>query len=256
MSSTYPPISFCCGVYNEEEILLEKLDKIKSGLIQIMGPQNFEIIITDNGSTDKTPEILKNLHDPLIRPFFTSQRGHGLAHRTNILNAKYEHVLLTGIDLPFGFMDLEQVLPIWDQYDIVVGSKAHPQSKIEYPWQRKVSSFFFRKLLRLFFNIKIRDPQGAVFLHRSTVLPLLKFATETNTFFTTQLIIYATSCDFNMTEVPVTMIQDKHKRKSRYKLIQDSKAILKSMLKEYKKLQKLQPEIEELKKSYSVRSSI
>src|SRR4030067_2091489 len=147
-------VSFCVPVYNEEEILIEYLGKIKKGLGKVLGKDNYEIVVVENGSTDSTKQLLNNLMENKVKYYFAEGKGHGNAYKLGIEKAKYEYIVLSAIDIPFGFSDLKNALPRWDRYDILFGSRRHPKSRVIIPWQRKISSFLYNKLLRIFFGVK------------------------------------------------------------------------------------------------------
>src|SRR5581483_11556653 len=216
-------VSFCIPVYNEEEILLQYLKKIRLGLTQILGKGNFEMLVIENGSTDQTVSILKNVKYPGLRIFYAPSKGHGIAYKIGIEKAKYENIVLSALDIPFGFSDLKAALPIWDNYDIIFGSKAHPKSKIYSLLERRIASFLYRIILKLLFNIPIRDTQGTMFLKKSKILPILPYCRAKNAFFTAQLALYGKRFGLKMIEIPVTYHR-KHiiVRKSKYNIMLNS----------------------------------
>jgi len=65
---TSPVVSVCIPVYNTERFIL---DAVRSVLSQTY--QDFEIVIVDNASTDRTPALLATLDDPRIRVFHNEQ---------------------------------------------------------------------------------------------------------------------------------------------------------------------------------------
>lgn len=234
MSTNNYFLSFCIPVYNEGEIIVAKIAEIQKGLNKILKHQNFEVLVIENGSTDNTLNVLENIKDSNLNVISVGEKGHGLAMRTAILNSKAEFVLLTAIDLPFGFSDLEEMLKINNKYDLIFGSKAHSKSIIYSLLLRKVSSTTYRLLLKLLFNVKIGDTQGTVFLNRLTITPLLKFCDAKNAFFSAQLAVFAKRNNLKMTEVPVRMTNDVL-RKSKYNIFRDGRIMLTSMLTTYLK---------------------
>jgi hypothetical protein len=58
----------------------------------------------------------------------------------------------------------------WYKADIIVGSKRHPASKVEYPWQRKILSFGYQTLVWLLFDLKVKDTQVGMKFYRREVL--------------------------------------------------------------------------------------
>jgi len=225
-------LSFCVPVYNEEKIIISKIIEIQKGLNEILKKKKYEIIIVENGSTDNTLNELKKIKEDNINVISLEKKGHGLAMRESILKAKGENVLLTAIDLPFGFSDLKEMLKISDQYDIIFGSKSHPKSITYSPTIRKVASKTYRRFLKSLFNIKTGDTQGTVFLKRDSVLPFLKKCDADNAFFSAQLAIFSERLCLKITEVPVVNVKI-ILRKSKYNVFKNGGEMLLSMFKTY-----------------------
>jgi len=228
-------LSFCVPVYNEEKILLLKIAEIQKSLERLLGNKSYEILIVENGSTDSTLKELKKVKAKNLNVIVLKNKGHGLAMRESILNAKGEFVLLTAIDLPFGFSDLKEMLKIANDYDIIFGSKSHPKSITYSPVIRRIASVVYRLLIKLLFNIKSGDTQGTVFLKRKRILPLLEQCDSNNAFFSAQLAIYAEKQGLRVAEVPVENVK-KILRKSKYHVLSNGEEMLVSMFKTYIKL--------------------
>lgn len=225
-------LSFCIPVHNEEKILLLKIAEIQKNIKRLLGNKTYEILVVENGSTDNTLKELNKIKDKNLNVIVLKKKGHGLAMRESILKAKGKNILLTAIDLPFGFSDLKEMLKVSKNYDIIFGSKSHPKSITYSPAIRKVASKAYRLLLKLLFNIKTGDTQGTVFLKRNRILPLLKKCDSENAFFSAQLAIYAEKQGLRVIEVPVENVR-KILRKSKYHVFSNGGEMLVSMLRTY-----------------------
>jgi len=231
MSRKSRTITYCIGIYNEERILLSSIKKLQKKLAETFGRNNFEILLIDNGSTDNTAKVLKRLKNTAIKVITIKKKGHGLALKTGIENARYNTVLLTAIDLPFDFSDLEQFMKHWDSSDMVFGSKAHPKSKTNTTVVRFFSSQLYRILIKRVLHVPINDPQGTIFLKKDKVLPFLQLCDSETAFFTTQLALYATRSKLKILEVPISMNRTRMRR-SKYNVITDGGKILFSLFRE------------------------
>jgi len=57
----------------------------------------------------------------------------------------------------------------WNNADIVVGSKLHPESKVNYPIQRKILSWGYRTLTHTLFGFNVKDTQVGFKIFRKKV---------------------------------------------------------------------------------------
>jgi hypothetical protein len=91
--------------------------------------------------------------------------------------------------------------------DVVIGSKRHPQSQVEYPKFRRFQSAIYQLVVRLLFNLNVRDTQTGLKLFRRQVLhealPLLaikKFA------FDLELLVVAHQLGYRkILEAPISL---------------------------------------------------
>ena len=81
------PVSVLMPVYNREEYVG---DAIRSILVQTYA--DFELLIVNDGSTDKTREVIESFSDKRIKVFHTRNRGWAAALRTGMSHAKGEYL--------------------------------------------------------------------------------------------------------------------------------------------------------------------
>ena len=232
MSTNNYYLSFCIPVFNEEKIISSKIIEAQKNLKKILKEKSFEILIVENGSTDNTLKELQKIKAKNFRIIKLKDKGHGLAMRTAIQQANAKFVLLTAIDLPFGFSDIDEMLKISNRYTIIFGSKSHAMSITYSPKIRMITSKIYRIFLKLLFGIKIKDTQGTVFLNRELIIPLLKNCDANNAFFSAQLAIFSEKEGLKVTEVPVKM-EKEILRKSKYNVLNSGSEMLATMLKTY-----------------------
>jgi dolichol-phosphate hexosyltransferase len=117
-----PELSVLIPVYNEERTLERLLDAVEER------PEVSELVIVDDGSTDRTPEILSARHFTIPVQVIRHERnrGKGAALRTAILAAKGEVALVQDADLEYDPAEFPLLLaPIErGRAEVVYGSRS------------------------------------------------------------------------------------------------------------------------------------
>ena len=113
-------ISVVIPVYNEEKGGAKGIDQVKHALENI--PGQWEIITVNDGSTDKTEEILKQFSYAKIINH-NSNRGYGAAIKTGIKSAIYENILIIDADNTYPADRIPELLNNMEHHDMVVGAR-------------------------------------------------------------------------------------------------------------------------------------
>lgn len=164
-------LSIVVPSYKQERTIQKNLTTIITTLSKI--GISYEIIVVVDGRVDKTFKNAmkvknKNLH---IYQYEVNQ-GKGHAVKYGMLKAKGDIV---------GFLDAgNEIDPIsismllnhmdWYDADIIVGSKLHPVSQVEYPFARVILSWGYRTFTRILFGFAIRDTQVGLKLFKKKVI--------------------------------------------------------------------------------------
>ncbi len=113
-------ISIVIPCLNEEASIAQVIEKAKIGAQKIGLP--FEIIVVDNGSTDRSAQIAKESGACVL---YETHRGYGAALRKGFDNAKYDILAMGDADLTYDFTKLNELaeLIIAGEADFVIGNR-------------------------------------------------------------------------------------------------------------------------------------
>lgn len=117
---------------------------------------DYEIIIVDDGSRDRTGEISDRLAAELPHVRAVHNRpnlGYGGALQRGFREATKPWVFYTDGDGQFDFDEIEKLLPLLERFDIVSGYRLDRQD----PFMRKVNAFGWTLLVNVVFNLWLRD---------------------------------------------------------------------------------------------------
>jgi len=160
-------ISVFFPAYNEEENIEKTVRRAQNFLSKYA--TKYEIIIVDDGSTDKTGEIADRLaeKDSHIRVIHHSpNKGYGEALKSGFYNAKYGWIVTTDSDGQFDFSELENLWAKSKEADVVIGYRL----KRKDPFFRKLFGFGWTFLNNLLFGLKVRDIDCSFKLVRRKVI--------------------------------------------------------------------------------------
>lgn len=161
--------------FGQENIIQQYIKKVESALIQTGYP--YEIIVVVDGKIDKTFDKASQIKSKTVNVVgYEKNHGKGYAVRFGMVRAKGDIVgfIDAGTDLnPNGLSMLLEHFK-WYDADIIIGSKRHPVSKVNYPFDRKIISYTSQLLIRLLFGVNVRDTQvGMKFFRREVIEDVL-----------------------------------------------------------------------------------
>jgi glycosyltransferase involved in cell wall biosynthesis len=170
-----PNISLFFPVYNDEKtierMVLKSIDVLKDIA------ENYEIIIINDGSPDKSGEIadeMAEIHKQITVIHHKQNQGYGAAIKTGFNNANYEWVCFTDGDDEYDVYDLKKMIALKDYYDLIITFR---YVKL-YSNFRIFVSGIYNKLFRWVFRTNYRDISTGLRLMRKSVFEELTIISD------------------------------------------------------------------------------
>ncbi|RLC92319.1 MAG: glycosyltransferase family 2 protein [Chloroflexi bacterium] len=193
-------LSIVLPAYNEEANVESAVERV-STVAQQLG-MDYEIILVNDGSTDRTGEIARELMQRI--PNFRlvehyPNRGYGGALKAGFAAATKDLIVFVPADNQFDFGEINRLLERIEEADIVSGYRARRQD----PFIRKLNAFGWNTLVRLLFGYLCRDIDCGFKLFRREVLKHVNLVSD-GAMIDTEFLAGAKARGFRIAEVPVT----------------------------------------------------
>lgn len=162
-------VSILVPVYNMEKNIERNINILAEKISPFIS--NFEIIISDDGSEDNSKNVIEkicNENKNIIGVYSKENHGKGnaLKRACEIANGKY--IIFCDGDMEIDPSQLENFFDIMhkENADIVIGSKRHKNSVVNYSNVRKLISFVYFMFVKIFFHLPIQDTQTGLKLFK------------------------------------------------------------------------------------------
>lgn len=179
-------------------------------------PYSYEVIIVDDGSTDKSRELIKEfIHKkPRYTLIANPHQGKAQTVTTGVLKAVGTYILFTDFDQATPITELDKLLPFFPEYDIVIGSRNTTRKGA--PFSRILMARGFMMLRNSILNLGIGDTQCGFKAFKKqiahTIFKKLKYyrlrrsvvGSNVTAGFDVELLYIARKLGFSIKEVPVT----------------------------------------------------
>lgn len=214
-------LSVIVPVFNEEA----RIERCIEQLIPHASRYHCEIIFVDNGSTDRTLDMLdvaSTIYRP-VRVVSLPERGKGAAVRHGMLAASGRYRFMCDVDLSAPAREIHRFLEFARLNDVVIGSREiHPEQTITTRKRRVIGRAFHRVVRSLVPGVQ--DTQCGFKMFRDyAAIKIFEQVTISGMAFDVQALHLAQSMGFSVEEIAVPWVNDP---RSRVRLVEDSLEML------------------------------
>lgn len=200
-------LSVIIPAFNEEPNLELAINEVSDFLSKNV--LDFEIIVINDGSIDRTEEIANKYLDK-IRYFKNEENmGKGYTVKRGVYLAKKEKILFLDADLSTPVSDVLKLYQYVDSHDIIVGSRNLSNSNIisDQPFYRRIMGKTFALITYFFSGLNIKDTQcGFKFFDSSAIKDIFGKSKINGWCFDVELLYIANKLKYKTKEVPIQWI--------------------------------------------------
>jgi glycosyltransferase involved in cell wall biosynthesis len=197
--------------YNEEKDLPRCIATLWDFLNEHL-PYRWQIVIADNGSSDKTLAVAQALSQqyPHVTYVHLDLKGRGRALRKAWLESKADAVSYMDVDLSTKLTAFPPLIKALDEgYGLSIGSRLIRGSGVKRGLKREITSRSYNILIRMMFLPSFHDAQcGFKAVRREVVREIVPYIKDQAWFFDTELLLLAQKKGYRIKEVPVEWVDD------------------------------------------------
>jgi len=157
-------VSIVIPAYNEEKGISGTID----GVVEAIKPLSieYELIVVNDGSTDKTAKIVKSKNIKIIN--HEENKGYGASIKTGIRCSQYENILIIDADGTYPTEKLPDLLGYTNSSDMVVGARTG--KKVQIPLIRRPAKWLLNKLANYLVERDIPDLNSGFRVFRKDIV--------------------------------------------------------------------------------------
>ena len=208
-NKTVKSLAVVMPVYNEGEHIYDNL--LEASRIVGRFAEDYEIVAVNDGSTDNSLEEIRRAmkaDDHIRVVFYDENHGKGYAVKLGMMTSCKELTAFCDSDLELTPKMLKSYVRALKQSgaDIVIGSKMHKNSRIDYPFLRKVMSYGYYFYLKALFRMNLKDTQTGIKLYKTSCIKDVLQHVDTDGFsFDIEVLAFAHSLGYRIIEMPVVL---------------------------------------------------
>ena len=199
-----PRLTFFFPAFNEEENVNETVQRALEDIGALVDG-SIEVLVVDDGSTDRTPELADALAeaDPRVRVHHQANRGYGGALRAGFEHSSGMLICFSDGDLQFDLREMSRLLDRLNDprrpVDVVIGHRLRRRD----PPHRIFIAKTYNAVVSVLFGLRVRDIDCAMKLFRREVFEGLPLTTD-SPFLSAELLIKLSARGERMAQVGVT----------------------------------------------------
>lgn len=203
-------ISVIIPVYNEAAIVEDNLRSLEAFLEKEF--DDFEIVAVNDGSRDRSGEIIRSLEDGrIVYVGYDENRGKGGALAEGVARSSGDIIVTTDCDLAYGTSVIVEAVGVMtsnEGIDLLIGSRSLAEDGFaNYPFIRKLASKVYFGFISVYTGISVSDSQCGFKCYRKDAAKKLFAYLETLGFaFDLEILIKAKYAGYELTEMPVKII--------------------------------------------------
>jgi len=165
-----PKLSIVIPAYNEEKNIYQTIDNIVRCHEDL--DYDYELIVVIDGATDRTEQEARKYRSKKVKVLsYTKNHGKGYALKYGTARVSGDIVTFTDAGGDFDPKQFDKFIKVLEAFDadMVIGSKRHPASRVNYPLKRRIFSWIYHKMIDLFFGLRVTDTQTGLKVIKTSV---------------------------------------------------------------------------------------
>jgi hypothetical protein len=200
-SAEDPGLTVIMPTLNEEDGIAECIDRIKSAIGEL--GVTTEIIISDS-STDRTPEIARELGAIVVEP---DEGGYGSAYKYAFERARGKYIAIGDADTTYDFEELPKLVRLATEQDVDMAMGSRLEGEIKPgampPLHQYIGNPLLTRFLNAFYDAGVSDAHSGLRVLDREALEQLELRT-TGMEFASEMIMDAAAKDMTIAEEPIT----------------------------------------------------
>lgn len=168
----------------------------------------FEVIVVCDGDENTKSALDRASFPGLTIIHYEENHGKGFAIRTGAAQARGKNLVFLDADLDLDATRLPELITVFEEedFDLLVGSKLHQDSVVNYPQSRKAMSLLYRGLIKMLFGLDISDTQtGMKICNREKYMSVSQNLCVNGFAFDLEMICNFKKMKYSIGEGPVTL---------------------------------------------------